>query len=163
MPALMNSSVGSLAGMIETEPIRACCLSVKNRRKISRISSLFMPPSMLPSPAVLASRFLALHLDVAGHAGDRAAADPDRAGVIGGDVHPALTPEHGALARDVGGGGPAGSHQPVGQGRVQAPGHRILVRRRSSAGTPVLRTPAASLSGTGRPPRRSRLRCVAGR
>jgi hypothetical protein len=40
MPELMNSSVGSLAGMMEAASIRACCLSVKNRRKVSRISSL---------------------------------------------------------------------------------------------------------------------------
>ena len=61
MPALMNSSVGSVAGMIEADPIRACCRSVKNRRKISRISLLprgrFMPTSMLPARAPLASRF----------------------------------------------------------------------------------------------------------
>src|SRR5215472_15328591 len=127
MPALMNSSVGSLAGMIEADAIRACCLPVKNRRKISRMSSLFMRPSMVPPPAGLASGFLRLQLHLAGHAGDRAAADPDRAAVIGGDVHAALAPERGALARDVGSGGPAAAQQPLGQGGVQAAGDRVLV------------------------------------
>src|SRR5215470_18357940 len=99
MPALMNSSVGSLAGMIDADAIRACSLSVKNRRKILRMSSLSMRPSMVPPPARLASGFPRLQLHLAGHAGNRAAADPDRAGVVGGDVDAALAPERGALAR----------------------------------------------------------------
>src|SRR5215469_18968063 len=113
MPALMNSSVGSLAGMIEADAIRACSLSAKNRRKISRMSSLFMRPSMAAHPAGPASRFLPLQVDLAGHARDRAAADPDRARLVGGDVHAAPAPERGALARHVGCGGAARSEQPL--------------------------------------------------
>src|ERR1700716_457559 len=88
MPALMNSRVGSLAGMIEADPIRAWCRSVKNRRKISRISSLprgrFMPPSMLPAPAGLASGFWVCScVRVQGTAGGRAYQNAVPVGVYG--------------------------------------------------------------------------------
>ena len=60
MPALMNSRVGSLAGMIEADPIRACWRWVKKPRKVSRISSLLYGRVMQPrcqAPARAASDF----------------------------------------------------------------------------------------------------------
>src|SRR6202012_5982277 len=62
----------------------------------------------------------------AAEAGDGAAADPDGAAVVAGDVDSSATAHGGALAGDVGGGGAAGLQQPAGQRRVQAAGHRVL-------------------------------------
>src|SRR5580692_11534116 len=116
MPALMNSSVGSLAGMIEADSIRVCRLSVKKRRKVSRISSLPVGPLMRPVCWQLRGRatsyFPALQFDLAADARDRPAADPDRAVVVLGHVDPALAAQRGALAGHVRRGDPAGGQQP---------------------------------------------------
>src|SRR5690606_16034076 len=42
MPALVNSRVGSFAGISELEATRVCPFSSKKRRKASRISALFI-------------------------------------------------------------------------------------------------------------------------
>jgi GNAT superfamily N-acetyltransferase len=70
--------------------------------------------------------YAVLQVSGAAKAGYGAAADPDGAGVVAGDVDPAAAAHGGALAGDVGGGGPAGIQQPAGQRRVQAAGHRVL-------------------------------------
>src|SRR3954449_10660411 len=69
-----------------------------------------------------------LELDLAGDAGDRAAADPDRA-VVGLDVDAPDPSQRGALAGDVRGRGWAGAQEPLRQRRVQAAGHGVLDRR----------------------------------
>jgi threonine/homoserine/homoserine lactone efflux protein len=57
----------------------------------------------------------ALELDLAGDAGDGAAADPDRAVAVLLDVDLAVTAQRGALAGGVGRGEALGAQQPLGQ------------------------------------------------
>ena len=71
---------------------------------------------------------LALQLDGAAHAGDRAAADPDLAVTVAGDVHPAAAAHDGALAGHVRGGDPPGGQQPLPERGVQAARDRVLDR-----------------------------------
>ena len=96
-------------------------------------------------------------VDLAGHARDRPAADPDRAVGVVRDVDPARAAEHRALARDV--RRACAGRSAAATARARRSGCRSPGPRRSppsSGRTRAPRTPPPRPPGTGRPRRRRR-------
>src|SRR5579875_1441930 len=83
-----------------------------------------LSPRLSGTAAPASRRWLEFHAAL--DAGDRGAADPDRAVAVGGDADPATAAKRRALAHHIRGGGAAGAQQPLGERGVQAAGHRVL-------------------------------------
>src|SRR5579875_1139923 len=98
-------------------------------------------PAAFGYGAPASRRWLEFHAAL--DAGDRGAADPDRAVAACGDADPATAAKRRALAHHIRGGGAAGAQQPLGERGVQAAGHRVL------AGTAQLRGERAHLERLG--------------
>ena len=84
------------------------------------------PAAPSPAPSTCRNHGRSLQVDLAAHAGDGAAGDPDRAVVVAGDVDPPGPAQRGALAGHVRRAGPAGPQQPRRERGVEAAGDRVL-------------------------------------